>query len=40
MIGLIALAKMGALRGETVVFLHSGGALGLFGYESVVGVGL
>lgn len=38
--GLIALAKKGAFRGETVVFLHTGGAQGLFGYESVVGEGL
>ncbi|MFP5297024.1 MAG: D-cysteine desulfhydrase [Alphaproteobacteria bacterium] len=38
--GLIALARKGAFRGETVVFLHTGGAQGLFGYESVVGAGL
>ena len=38
--GLIALAKKGAFRDETVVFLHTGGAQGLFGYESVVGAGL
>lgn len=37
--GLIALAKGGAFEGETVVFLHTGGAQGLFGYESVVGAG-
>lgn len=38
--GLIALARAGRFRGETVVFLHTGGAQGLFGYESVVGAGL
>ncbi len=38
--GLIALAWAGRFRGETVVFLHTGGAQGLFGYESVVGAGL
>ena len=38
--GLIALARKGAFNGETVVFLHTGGAQGLFGYESVVGAGL
>ena len=38
--GLIALARKGAFKGETVVFLHTGGAQGLFGYESVVGAGL
>jgi len=38
--GLIALARQGAFKGETVVFLHTGGAQGLFGYESVVGAGL
>jgi L-cysteate sulfo-lyase len=38
--GLIALAKAGRFKGETVVFLHTGGAQGLFGYESVVGAGL
>ena len=38
--GLIALARGGEFRGETVVFLHTGGAQGLFGYESVVGAGL
>ena len=32
--GLIALAKAGAFDGETVVFLHTGGAQGLFGYQS------
>lgn len=38
--GLIALARAGRFRDETVVFLHTGGAQGLFGYESVVGAGL
>ena len=32
--GLIALARAGAFEGETVVFLHTGGAQGLFGYAS------
>jgi L-cysteate sulfo-lyase len=32
--GLIALAGAGELDGETVVFLHTGGAQGLFGYQS------
>jgi L-cysteate sulfo-lyase len=32
--GLIALAKAGRFAGETVVFLHTGGAQGLFGYQS------
>jgi L-cysteate sulfo-lyase len=32
--GLIALAKAGRFKGETVVFLHTGGAQGLFGYQS------
>jgi len=31
--GLIALAKSGRFQGETVVFLHTGGAQGLFGYQ-------
>jgi L-cysteate sulfo-lyase len=31
--GLIALAKQGAFEGQTVVFLHTGGAQGLFGYH-------
>lgn len=31
--GLIALTKAGAFKGETVVFLHTGGAQGLFGYH-------
>ena len=31
--GLIALAKKGRFHGETVVFLHTGGAQGLFGYQ-------
>ena len=38
--GLIALARAGRFKGETVVFLHTGGAQGLFGYESVVGAEL
>jgi L-cysteate sulfo-lyase len=32
--GLIALSKQGRFDGETVVFLHTGGAQGLFGYQS------
>lgn len=32
--GLIALSNQGAFDGETVVFLHTGGAQGLFGYQS------
>ncbi|MES2723686.1 MAG: D-cysteine desulfhydrase [Pseudomonadota bacterium] len=32
--GLIALTKAGAFRDETVVFLHTGGAQGLFGYAT------
>ena len=32
--GLIALSKAGQFDGETVVFLHTGGAQGLFGYQS------
>jgi L-cysteate sulfo-lyase len=35
--GLIALARAGRFEGETVVFLHTGGAQGLFGYESEIG---
>ena len=31
--GLIALARAGAFKGERVVFLHTGGAQGLFGYH-------
>ncbi len=31
--GLIALGRQGAFKGETVVFLHTGGAQGLFGYH-------
>ncbi len=31
--GLIALSKAGHFAGETVVFLHTGGAQGLFGYQ-------
>ncbi|MDP2765668.1 MAG: pyridoxal-phosphate dependent enzyme, partial [Brevundimonas sp.] len=38
--GLIALAKAGRFENETVVFLHTGGAQGLFGYESVLAAGL
>ncbi|HPA39064.1 MAG TPA: D-cysteine desulfhydrase, partial [Phenylobacterium sp.] len=34
--GLIALAQQGMFKGETVVFLHTGGAQGLFGYHSVL----
>ncbi|MFL5296873.1 MAG: D-cysteine desulfhydrase [Phenylobacterium sp.] len=34
--GLIALAQAGRFDGETVVFLHTGGAQGLFGYQSVM----
>ena len=32
--GLIALARAGRFKNETVVFLHTGGAQGLFGYQS------
>src|SRR4051794_2088257 len=32
--GLIALSNAGAFDGETVVFLHTGGAQGLFGYQT------
>jgi len=32
--GLIALSNAGEFDGETVVFLHTGGAQGLFGYQS------
>jgi L-cysteate sulfo-lyase len=35
--GLIALAKEGAFEGQTVVFLHTGGAQGLFGYQGELG---
>jgi len=38
--GLIALGRAGHFQGETVVFLHTGGAQGLFGYESEIGAGL
>ena len=31
--GLIDLARKGQFDGETVVFLHTGGAAGLFGYD-------
>jgi len=30
---LIALAKAGRFENETLVFLHTGGAQGLFGYQ-------
>lgn len=36
MAGLIAMARQGAFAGKTVVFLHTGGAPGLFGYHSVL----
>ncbi|WP_296817805.1 D-cysteine desulfhydrase [Brevundimonas sp.] len=35
--GLIAWARAGRLQGEAVVFLHTGGAQGLFGYGSEIG---
>ena len=38
--GLIALAKAGRFEGETVVFLHTGGAQGLFGYQGELEAGL
>ena len=31
--GLIALSRQGTFKGETLVFLHTGGAQGLFGYQ-------
>lgn len=34
--GLIALARAGRFQGETVVFLHTGGAQGLFGYQGEI----
>ncbi|WP_428060074.1 D-cysteine desulfhydrase [Brevundimonas sp.] len=34
--GLIALALAGQFKGETVVFMHTGGAQGLFGYQSEI----
>jgi L-cysteate sulfo-lyase len=34
--GLIALSMLGRFDGETVVFLHTGGAQGLFGYQTVM----
>ena len=34
--GLIALVRAGRFRGETVVFLHTGGAQGLFGYQTEI----
>jgi len=38
--GLIALARQGRFEGETVVFLHTGGAQGLFGYQGELESGL
>ena len=32
--GLIALSKAGRFAGETIVFLHTGGAQGLSGYQA------
>lgn len=34
--GLIALARAGRFKDETVVFLHTGGAQGLFGYQGEI----
>lgn len=34
--GLIALARAGQFKGKTVVFLHTGGAQGLFGYQTEI----
>lgn len=34
--GLIALAGAGRFKGETAVFLHTGGAQGLFGYQTEI----
>ena len=34
--GLIALARAGRFENETVVFLHTGGAQGLFGYQAEI----
>jgi L-cysteate sulfo-lyase len=34
--GLIDQARKGAFKGQRVVFLHTGGAQGLFGYQSVL----
>ncbi|MBC1182324.1 D-cysteine desulfhydrase [Brevundimonas sp. WCHBH090558] len=34
--GLIALARAGQFKGETLVFLHTGGAQGLFGYQTEI----
>jgi D-cysteine desulfhydrase len=39
MAGLIGLAREGALKGERVVFLHTGGAPGLFAYRDVLAGG-
>ncbi len=38
--GLIALARAGRFENETVVFLHTGGAQGLFGYQGELEAGL
>jgi L-cysteate sulfo-lyase len=38
--GLIALAKAGRFENETLVFLHTGGAQGLFGYQGEIGAAL
>ena len=38
--GLIALAKAGRFENETIVFLHTGGAQGLFGYQGELETGL
>ena len=38
--GLIALARAGQFKGETVVFLHTGGAQGLAGYQGELEAGL
>ena len=33
---LIALSRQGAFKGETLVFVHTGGAQGLFGYQTEI----
>ena len=38
--GLIALAKAGRFENETIVFLHTGGAQGVFGYQGALEAGL
>ena len=38
--GLIALARAGRFENETVVFLHTGGAQGLAGYQGELEAGL